>query len=76
MSTKITLTIVKATVVRLGGPDHVTLLTDLPSPVWPYKRGHLSLHFDVASQNGPAYVMKHFGVRAGVVEGVVEDRRL
>lgn len=45
----------------LGGADQISIVTDLPESIYPFRDTGATLKFDVASGNGVEYVKKHFG---------------
>jgi hypothetical protein len=44
---------------RMGHADYVSLRTDLPEPVWPFK-GTLDIRFDCAAGTAEVYVAQHW----------------
>jgi len=43
------------------GPDHVSIITNLPGAVWPYRQT-LRLHFDCAAGSGVQYCRDVLGI--------------
>lgn len=62
--------IIRIVVIRLrDAADKVTILTDLPSAVWPYAASNY-LNFDAAKDTAEAYCATHFpGVPIEIIEG-------
>jgi hypothetical protein len=59
----------KATVIRMGGPDLCAIETDLISPLIYYSnKCNLILHFEATASEGPGYIKEHFGLDAEVIE--------
>ena len=51
--------IIKAQIVRDGGPDNVSLTTDLPEATWPFE-DKLCLNFVVRAGDAEKYLGEHF----------------
>ena len=75
MSEPIALMVKKCVIVRLAhGPDHVSLVTNLPGATFPYTCEDLSLNFSAARGFGPEYVKEHFpGIEIEVEDTNAED---
>lgn len=68
MTIKVPLFFSKAVIVRNGGPDTISLVTDLPEATWPFEET-LDLRFICRAGDGEAYLGKHFpGVPVEVVD--------
>lgn len=62
--------ILRAMVILSNRADKVSLVTDLPEPVYPYN-DTLHLYFNTAINKGAEYVGKHF---PGVLVEVINTR--
>ena len=59
LTTRVQLNVIKAQIVRNGGPDNISLVTDLTEATWPFEE-NLDLKFICRAGDGEEYLRKHF----------------
>lgn len=64
--TKISVPIIKATIVQYNGLDECSLDTDLPSTMWP-ESTKVSFKFTQQFNTGAQWILDHFGIVAEVI---------
>ena len=65
---KISLNVLKITIVAGNGTDQIFLKTDNPEGVFPFKDKELTLKFEVAKGKGLSYLKDVFNIESDSVE--------